>query len=250
MNQARYDVVFTGTVADGLDVAVVKDRIAKLFKTDVSQIERLFSGSTVVIKRQTDEQTARKYHAAMRQAGALCQVRPCAPTEKAGEQPPVDRSAPRSSGPAGDMSIAAPGSVLAEHAPVPEREFDLSAYSMAAVGADVLDRVPSPEAPELDLSGYDLDPPGIELVEIPPPPQPPSLDTSEYSVAAPGEDLVDRPPVEAGPLPDTSALTIAPTGSDVLKPDEIKPAPPPPPVGDKLGLEPLPPHFSAKGPEK
>ena len=250
MNQARYDVIFSGAIADGLDIAVVKDRIAKLFKTDASQVERLFSGNTVVIKRQTDEQTARKYHAAMRQAGALCRVRPSAPADKGRELPQGSTAKPRDAGPAGGMSVAAPGSILVEHADVPEREFDLSAYSMAAVGTDVLDELPSPDAPEIDLSGYNLDPPGIELVEAPAPPPQPDLDISDYSVAARGEDLVDRPLAETGPLPDTSALSVAPAGSDVLKPEEIKPAPTPPEVGDELGLEPISPHFPAKGSEK
>ena len=207
MNQARYDVIFSGAIADGLDIAVVKDRIAKLFKTDASQVDRLFGGNTVVIKRQTDEQTARKYHAAMRQAGALCQVRPCAPAEKTGEQPHAATAKPRSAGSAGGISMAAPGSLLVEHPHVPEREFDLSAYSMAAVGADVVEQLPNPDAPEIDLSGYNLDPPGIELVESPAPPPPPDLDTSDYSVAALGEDLVERPLVQPGTVPDTSGMS-------------------------------------------
>jgi hypothetical protein len=250
MNQARYDVIFNGAIADGLDIAIVKVRIAKLFNTNASQVERLFGGSTVVIKRQTDEQTARKYYAAMRQAGALCQIRPCASAEKAGEQPQVTATMPRRAGPTGGISIAAPGSLLVEHPHVPEREFDLSAYSMAAVGADVLEHQPSPEVPEIDLSGYDLDPPGIELVEAPASPPPPDLDTSDYSVAARGEDLVEHPLVVAQPLPDTDGLSMAPAGSDVLKPEEIKPAPPPPQVGDNLGLEPVSRHFPGKGSDK
>jgi len=251
MNQARYDVIFSGAIADGLDIAVVKDRIAKLFKTDTSQVDRLFSGNTVVIKRQTDERTARKYYAAMRQAGALCQVRPCAPVEKVGKLPHAATAAPRSAGPARDgMSIAAPGSTLVEHPHVPEREFDLSAYSMAAVGTDVLDHIEDPQAPEIDLSGYDLDPPGVELVESLEASPPPALDTSGFSVAPTGADLAESPPVEAAQLPDISTLSMAPAGSDVLKPEEIKPAPPPPQVGDELGLEPVSPHLTAKGSEK
>jgi len=251
MNQARYDVIFSGAIADGLDIAVVKGRVAKLFKTDASQVERLFSGNTVVIKRQTDEQTARKYHAAMRQAGALCRVRPSASADKGRELPQRATAKPRSAGPAGGgMSIAAPGSTLVEHPHVPEREFDLSAYSMAAVGADVLDHIEDPEAPEIDLSGYDLDPPGVELVESLEASPPPALDTSEFSVAPTGVDLVDSSPVEATQLPDISALSMAPAGSDVLKPGEIKAPPPPPQIVDDLSLEAIPPHVHAKDPEK
>jgi len=251
MNQARYDVIFSGTIADGLDIAVVKDRIAKLFKTDASQVDRLFSGNTVVIKRQTDEQTARKYHAAMRQAGALCQVRPSVPADKGRALPQGATAKARSAGPAGNgMSIAAPGSTLVEHPHVPEREFDLSAYSMAAVGTDVLDHMEDPQAPEIDLSGYDLDPPGVELVESLAASPPPALDTSGFSVAPTGADLAERPPVEATQLPDISALSMAPAGSDVLKPGEIKAPPPPPQFEDELSLESIPPHMHAKDPEK
>ena len=98
MTQSTYDVSFNGGLVAGADLTQVKNNVASLFKTDVEKIEVMFSGKRVVVKRNLDEQTALKYQAAMKNAGAVCQiteVKPVATQAEPAVQPePVSQPVP------------------------------------------------------------------------------------------------------------------------------------------------------------
>ena len=53
MADADYQVVFEGQLAEGADPAQVRQKLAKLFKTDVARVEPLFVGYRRVIRRGT-----------------------------------------------------------------------------------------------------------------------------------------------------------------------------------------------------
>ncbi|QKE65615.1 DUF805 domain-containing protein [Aquipseudomonas campi] len=70
MTNARYKIVFTGELMPDAAADTVKDNLARLFKSERSKIEALFSGAAVALKRDLTEDDADKYLAALQQAGA------------------------------------------------------------------------------------------------------------------------------------------------------------------------------------
>jgi hypothetical protein len=95
----NYKLVFDGTISDGYQVTDVKKNLAALLKANASQIELLFSKPEVVIKKNMDYESAKKYQIAMQKAGTVCQVieasqgQSAIPQEKAA---PVPDSGPSS----------------------------------------------------------------------------------------------------------------------------------------------------------
>ena len=75
MSEQRFEVVFRGDVEPGQSVAEVKEGLIRLFNTDASRIDQMFSGKPVVIKGNLDEETAKHYQASLKKAGALVQIR-------------------------------------------------------------------------------------------------------------------------------------------------------------------------------
>lgn len=71
MTEARYKIVFDGQLMPEMTLDTVKNNLARLFKSDQSKIDALFSGSPVALKRDLAEAEADKYLAALQQAGAL-----------------------------------------------------------------------------------------------------------------------------------------------------------------------------------
>ncbi|BBO90872.1 YbjQ family protein [Desulfosarcina ovata] len=99
----RYSVVFEGRIMPGKNADMVKERLQSALKTDDQGIERLFSGSPVAIRKNTDLKTAEKYKQAFATAGAFCEIRnetaPLAaesttPPDEAAAAPPTARDAP------------------------------------------------------------------------------------------------------------------------------------------------------------
>ena len=70
MSEARYKIVFDGQLMPDMTLETVKDNLARLFKSEQSKIEALFSGSPVALKRDLAETEADKYLAALQKAGA------------------------------------------------------------------------------------------------------------------------------------------------------------------------------------
>jgi uncharacterized membrane protein YhaH (DUF805 family) len=71
MTDTRYKIVFDGQVMPEMALDTVKDNLARLFKSDLSKIDALFTGSPVALKRDLAEVEADKYLAALQRAGAL-----------------------------------------------------------------------------------------------------------------------------------------------------------------------------------
>jgi hypothetical protein len=74
MDTKNYHVVFEGQITGEKDLADVKRQLAALFKMNAAQVESLFGGKPVIIKRDVDAQTAQKYAAAFKKAGAACKI--------------------------------------------------------------------------------------------------------------------------------------------------------------------------------
>ena len=74
MDESLYEVTFSGEIQEGARLDEVKARLGKLFKADEVMIARLFSGKTVVIKKNLSAEAADKYSIAITKAGAVCDL--------------------------------------------------------------------------------------------------------------------------------------------------------------------------------
>ena len=70
MTQARFKIVFNGELMPDVSLATAKENLARLFKSDQTRINSLFSGGTVDIKRNLSENEADQYLKALQGAGA------------------------------------------------------------------------------------------------------------------------------------------------------------------------------------
>ncbi|WP_020405141.1 hypothetical protein [Hahella ganghwensis] len=195
---AQYELVFSGQIVDGFDLAQVKQNVANLFKANPAQVEQMFSGRSVVLRNRLDDATGKKYLAILRKNGAQCELRPMgqaapSPTE---DQKPVPQ-APQSTAP---------------QASTPQAR--TSAAKPMASGAG---KVQSPPG-ALPVAGEKVD-------DI--------LQEVSWDVAPAGSKLADEAPELPTAEPDTSHLSVAPAGSDLGQ----KKASPPPPAPDTSHLK-------------
>jgi uncharacterized protein YbjQ (UPF0145 family) len=89
----RYSVIFEGRIMPGKSVEMVKDRLKSALQTDDQGIEKLFIGSPVAVRKNTDQTTAEKYQAVFANAGAFCEICPDEAPETRSPSPPSNDSA-------------------------------------------------------------------------------------------------------------------------------------------------------------
>ncbi|WP_417697010.1 DUF805 domain-containing protein [Pseudomonas sp.] len=69
MSETRFNIVFDGALLPGVETTTAKLNLAELFKSDVSAIERLFSGRKVALKSNLSQAEAQKYLEALNKSG-------------------------------------------------------------------------------------------------------------------------------------------------------------------------------------
>lgn len=69
MTEARFKIVFEGEVLPDVSLDTAKDNLARLFKSERAKVEGLFSGASVVLKRDLPDSQAEKYLSALHNAG-------------------------------------------------------------------------------------------------------------------------------------------------------------------------------------
>ncbi|EUC71301.1 hypothetical protein Y017_00590 [Alcanivorax sp. 97CO-5] len=183
MSDARFHIVFSGKLVGGADLSTVKSNLARLFKMDNARVERLFSAQPVVIKKNTDQATAMKFRALMKQAGAECEIRPvavqsapelaAAPVPSSG-MPATSVESYRSAGEARIPSAGSGGLETVGTIRTGGTGFS-GAFSVADVGENLnnAEHAPPPAAP--DVSHLSMAPPGERLGQptgVAPPAQP------------------------------------------------------------------------------
>jgi len=202
-----FEVVFSGEVLDGFDPAETRAKIGKLFNADEAKIARLFSGNSIVIKKDLDEATANKYVGAFKNAGANAIARDAAAPAEAVVQeiqaapPPAEEApaAPTTKPASIPAAPAATGSSMFEHsgeasahltaAPKTQVELDsnpdLSAFSLREADGNLVD--PSDDVPEanIDVGDISLASAGTDLGEAKEEPE-------EYNPDLSGITLVDN----------------------------------------------------------
>jgi len=181
MDSSVYDIYFQGEALEGLDLTLVKQNMGKLFQANAQTLAALFSGKTVLLKKDLSKDDALKYQTLLKKAGAKIVIK-----ARRIDAPATSTTTPTQ--PAPQQQVAA--KPAAATGSVPARE--------SSPG-------PTPTAP--------LTPPGSELLK----PEerhevaPARVDTSALSVAA----LSPMPQVQKAepPPPDTSSISIAAVGT-------------------------------------
>ena len=69
-------VVFTGQLDGTLSVDVIRNKLAKLLNQNHEKVESFFNGKPFLIKKNVDQITAEKYKNTLKQAGAICIIKP------------------------------------------------------------------------------------------------------------------------------------------------------------------------------
>jgi hypothetical protein len=101
MTEKKFNIVFSGEVAQGEAIHTIKERMAILFKASAESIDALFKQKSAVIKRNVDQETAQKYVQMIKKTGAICRIvavepsqMPAPQVQKAPPPPQQKRPAP------------------------------------------------------------------------------------------------------------------------------------------------------------
>ena len=253
MTNERYDLVFRGDILLDQSLEQVKLRLQKLLKADAKQMERLFSGRPVVLKRGLEAGAAQKYLRVLEQAGARARLVPSAPAaakpEPSGAGAPPDPSGEPASAPravqanaitSSSLSLAPPEGPLLKPGEMPNRPpvvVNIEGLSLRPVGGDLLDpgERPSSEAFDQPAPDYGLSAPGSDLLapEERHRPAAVGLDLEDWGLAEVGEDLLrEQERATPPPAPALSEdFSMAPEGTE-LEGLPQEPAPNPPDTSD------------------
>jgi ribosomal protein L7/L12 len=153
MTESNYQIVFEGKLTGERPLEEVKRNMAALFKMNAAQVENLFAGKPVVIKKDIDQATASKYQAAFQKAGALCAIvggnsgttpaaKPAQPSAAQNRAPAATATPAKTTASGGRRDIV--------NLKVPQ---DVSGLSMGEAG-EILETLPQQQAaPIPDTSG-------------------------------------------------------------------------------------------------
>ncbi len=207
MDTVLYDIFFRGGVMPGESIDAVKGNLAKLFKANAKQIDAMFSGRAIVIKKSLSKDAALQYQSAMEKAGAKVILREIA------SSPESPKPSPAVSNPVTQQPppVQPAAKTIAASTPSSSTPSDDS-WDLAPAGSDVLSEserthfVPA----EIDTSAIKLTSAFAEPeIDNTPPPPPPNTD--HISVAAVGSDiLAEKPPKPPKPDIDLSGMEVTP----------------------------------------
>ncbi len=76
---ANYQILFNGEVAQQASADAVRENLARELGLDDRKAKQLFSGRTVVIRSQLDQQQAEAWQAKLAQFGAICRIKDLTP---------------------------------------------------------------------------------------------------------------------------------------------------------------------------
>jgi len=76
MESQSYNIIFEGEAADGVDTETAKGNLQNLFKADRATVDRLFSVKRTVLKKDVSADVAKKYQAALANAGVRFSIEP------------------------------------------------------------------------------------------------------------------------------------------------------------------------------
>jgi len=183
-----YTIVFTGEINPAFTQSTVVNNLAVLFKKDSIFIEKLFRGKPVTIKRDLELESAKKYHTAMNNAGAVAQL-----IDQETNEPVTDNK---------------PGKEVESGTPTSKPEMQPTVLTAAAPGEIILNHTMPPE-PDINISHLSMSEAGEQLVQ-PEIISPAIIDTSKIDLSASGSILSDEK-MPGTPDIDTSKISLADT---------------------------------------
>lgn len=191
MSEQKYELAFYGELVAGSSLDETKQLVAQLFKTNVEQIERMFTGNRVVIRNKLDQSTALKYIEALKKRGAKCQIELMGSPGEA-----VDLNKPEPSPAEPEPAAFKPAAAPPEQ---PQHQPD----------------APKPASPKATMSLNGLPIAGEKVDEI--------LSSAQFDLAPVGVRLEDEKKVVAPELPGLDNIDLAPAGSDLLEKKDTPP---------------------------
>lgn len=240
--EERYNVYFAGQVMAGMDALAVRARLAKIFNADQATLDKLFSGTAQLIKRDCDAATAAKYKQALERAGAIPVIRSAAATAAAAPAPSAPARAMTAAEKIAALAAApdetryqkrAPESTAADHRTATaavhnESAPDTSGIVLAPPGTAVLreEERTAPVVREVDTSRLAIDTAATRLSDAAPP-APAAPDTGHLSMGAVGDTIPNLASFAAPLSPNLEGLALSAVGTDfsdcALPPEEALP---------------------------
>ncbi|MGO1692498.1 MAG: hypothetical protein ACTHY7_05715 [Marinobacter sp.] len=195
-----FQLVFKGECAPGTEMATARNNARALFKASVEQIERMFSGSPVVIRNKLDEEQAEKYRAVLKKHGMIAYVQPMPGSQQSQAKP---APAPAQTAPPANTKRES-----AKASPQPRTStMNVEPGDRLQVAGDKVDDI-------LAGSALSLDPVGVTLAEAEAEEPPMFQHLDDWTLAPAGSDIgVERdlpPPM----VPDVSHLSLTDEESD------------------------------------
>lgn len=217
MSDELYNIVFKGELVRSFDLPAVKKNIGQLFKMDGSKLEALFSGKTIVLKRNLNFETATKYRVAIKKAGArvdlvMVESEPMASSNGSESRAPAGTTKPLSQLQSGSKPESKTGSK-----PQPKDKAGLQAQSKTNLGKAAFGERTAAVSPDTALSGSPSEDSRAEEVK-----GRGQADMAGFSLAPAGSDVLseserkEHVDVEI----DTSALSVKAAGGDLLESGE------------------------------
>ena len=147
----KFSIVFSGKLKDGWTQEQTTSKLGQLFKIDPVVLgKKIFTCSSVVLKKDLTLAQAQKYEAAMAERGALVEISSQKITVKEGFAISNHLGAK-----AIDAKLAEAGVLLIEPKVYEPRDFDISRFSLSEVGATLID-AKSVAAPRYNLEQFQL----------------------------------------------------------------------------------------------
>ena len=213
MSDEKFDIVFTGQLAKGVEPAVAKRNMCALFKASAEKIDRMFQSDSVTLKKNLDIDAAGKYRIALKKAGVIVEVRQVVIKKEIKAVKPMGKAVFKVDDTEADTLPKATVTVV-EGEVTEEEENALVENSDSDQNKVALKELTTTEnavaAKKANFESVDF-----EKVPLPTVEEKPDLTSAEVSQQSDNDDSVSKRPNSSGQV-----IELLPVGSDVLADDE------------------------------
>jgi len=160
MAEPLFDLYFSGKTTGEEAAEQVRLKVGKIFSANDETLNRLFSGKPIRIKSGVDQATAIRYRVALRDAGALLEIKPQKSTAAETSSTPATQ-------PAEEFSLLPPNTGNLLDCAIPTTPLplpDISDIALAPVGV-VIDESDRPSAQAINTEGLTLAEPNSGSLE-------------------------------------------------------------------------------------
>lgn len=228
-----YKLVFRGEVLEGQHPAVVRKRLGSTAGFADAQLDKLFSGQPIVVKRAADEATAARLQAMFKKAGARLHVLEDGDARADAADTAADSAAEAADD--GAFTLLPAGSDLLsvdERTPWQPRDVDTGSLTLGDSHVAPA-AAPMPAAP--DVSHLELTPAGTDQSQTEAPASP-RVAAPAFELGAVGEDLGQaKQSAAVPPNAGDGAFELAPAGETLDR--RIRPSAPEAPDTSHLAIE-------------